>query len=326
MISQLIATTLLAVSLGASLGESTRADTPVEKDIMNSTSYDIHLYHEMVIHSHTEAEINTESAIFWTDSFISIFADDKPTDIYYWVNQVDNEDEVLCTFSDVGGGEYTFDLPDLSSDTIQGIQFFQKKSLIGEVYYINQPNLTNVGSVDPNILPDGSTANLSLSNGSNVSITTLRFEKTAMDKGTIGFAQFKINNMSYIANNSLTSITPNNSSEVTNVMMYKSSYTNILTFTHGEYPRAYNVNGYGELHPLLSSDYQPYISYTSANNLGISLEPLTTGVTLVGLSFEALNSLFGYLVFPGITLGMLLLVPVILGLFFAIIKLVKKGG
>ena len=60
---------------------------------MNSTSYDIHFVQEMNIRSHTEAHINTETAPFWTDTFIDIFADDKPTDVYYWVNQVDNESE-----------------------------------------------------------------------------------------------------------------------------------------------------------------------------------------------------------------------------------------
>lgn len=327
MISQIILSSLLAVSIGASLGEPLRASTPVDRSIMNSTQYNFDFVHEMTLHAHSEDEINTESSSFWQDTYIWYTGDTKPTDVYYWVNEIDNEQEVLVTFDEIPvANTYSFTLPDLSRDTVRGIQFFQKKSLVGDVYYINQPNLSNVGVVDSNILPEGSTANLSLSSGSPVSITSLRFEKTAMEKGIIGFAQFKINNLTYIANNSLTSITPNNSNEVTNVMMYKSTYTNILTFTHGDYPRGYNIYGYSELHPLLSSEYQAYISYSTANNMGISLEPLTTGITLVGLSFEALNSLFGYLVFPGITLGMLLLVPVILGLFFAIIKLVKKGG
>lgn len=326
MFDKLLATTFLSLSMGLSSSQPTRADVPVERSIMNSTSYDIHFVHEMVIDSHSEEQINTESAIFWTDSFISIFADEKPLDVYYWINQVDNEQEVLCTFSDVGGGEYEFDLPDLSSDTISGIQFFQRKSLIDETFYIKEPAKTNTNLYNSNILPSNSTANLHLSNGGFASINQISLEREAQNKGISAFVQIKINNLTYIANNSITGITPIDYSQCTNVMMYKSNFTNIITFTSGYYPRSYNTQGYSDQFAYLTSDYTPYISFTSAGNTNISLEPLTTGVHLVTISFEALNSLFGYLVFPGLTLGMLLLVPTFVCVMFAIIRIIKKGA
>lgn len=325
MFDKLFATAFLAASMGLNLNAST---TTIQRDIMNSTSYDLHFAGEMNIHAHSEVQDINGTTSFWSGpySYIEVFTDEKPTDIYYWINQVDNENEVLCIFSETGEGVFEFTLPDLSNDTIQGIQFFQKVSMVGDTYYLAQPNLTNTNVVDSNLLPENSTANLHLSNGNTASITSLRYEKTAMDKGIVAFAQFKINNMTYIANNSLTGITPVDSSQVTNVMMYKENYTNRITFTSGTYARQWNTEGYSKLTGLLSEDYQPYVTYTTANNLGISLVPLTTGVTLVGLSFDALNSLFGYLVFPGITLGMLILIPVILGIVFTVLKLVKKGS
>ena len=328
MFDKLFATAFLAASMGLNLNASTpnRAPTPVEKTLMNSTSYDIHFYHELNVHAHSYEVIGTEPADFWQNTYVTIFADDKPTDVFYWVNQIDNETEVNLYFSEVGNDEFVAYLPDLSSDTISGIQFFQKVSMVGDTYYLVQPNLSNTDVVNSNLLPENSTANLHLSNGNTASITNLRYEKTAMDRGIIAFAQFKINNMTYIANNSLTGITPVDSSQVTNIMMYKENYTNRITFTSGTYARQWNTQGYSKLSGLLSEEYQPYVTYTSANNMGISLVPLTTGVTLVGLSFDALNSLFGYIVFPGITLGMLLLIPVILGIVFTIVKLVKKGS
>lgn len=313
--------------MGLNLNDAPNRATNMTRDIMNSTEYDIVLAQELPIHAHTEERDINATDVFWTDAYISVTASAKPTDIYYWINQVDNEQEVLCTFYEVPiANTYYFDLPDLTNETISGIQFFQKVSMVGDTYYLVQPNLSNTDVTNSNLLPENSTANLHLSNGNTASITNLRYEKTAMDKGIIAFAQFKINNMTYIANNSLTGITPVDSSQVTNILMYKENYTNRITFTSGTYARYWNTQGYTKLSGLLSEDYQPYVTYTAANNMGISLVPLTTGVTLVGLSFDALNSLFGYIVFPGITLGMLLLIPVILGIVFTVIKLVKKGS
>lgn len=300
--------------------------TTIQRDVMNSTSYDLHLAGEMNIHAHSEVNDIDANTSFWTTAYVQVFAEEKPTDIYYWINQVDNEQEVLCVFSEEEEGVFEFTIPDLTNETISGIQFFQKHSMVGDTYYLVQPDLNNTNIGIGNLLPENSTANLYLSNGNTASITNLRYEKTAMDKGTIGFAQFKINNMTYIANNSLTGITPVDSSQLTNIMMYKENYTNRITFTSGTYARQWNTQGYSKLSNGLSENYQPYVTYTAANNMGISLVPLTTGVTLVGLSFDALNSLFGYIVFPGITLGMLLLIPVILGVVFTVIKLVKKGS
>lgn len=316
---------LLGACASLYITEPNRANDSTSKTLLNSTEYSITLGNELTIDQHSQ-ETLTASASYWTDAYISVTADSKPTDIYYWVNQIDNEQEVLCTFTEVPvPNTYYFDLPDISSDSITGIQFFQKKSLENEVFYITQPNLENMNYGIGNILPEESSALLELQGDSNISITKLTYTKTRMNTGILGYAFFKINDLTIIANNSVTGVAPNSPSECTQVMMYQGTYTNKITFTSGYYPRMWNAQGYNENIQMLSKDYQPYATFSAAGNVGISLVPMTTGVTLVALSFEALNSLFGYVVFPGLTLGMLLLVPIFLGLLFTIIKLVKKG-
>lgn len=327
MFDKLLATTFLSLSMGLSSSHPTRADVALERSIMNSTEYNFDFVHEMTLHAHSEDEINTESSSFWQNTFIWYTGDTKPTDVYYWIAEVDNEQEVLVTFNEIPVAHtYEFVLPDLSSDTIRGIQFFQRKSLVDEVFYIKEPEKTNTNLYNSNILPSNSTANLHLSHGGYASINQISLEREAQNKGISAFVQIKINNLTYIANNSITGITPIDYSQCTNVMMYKSNFTNIITFTSGYYPRSYNTQGYSDQFAYLTDEYTPYISFTSAGNTNISLEPLTTGVHLVTISFEALNSLFGYLVFPGLTLGMLLLVPTFVCIMFAIIRIIKKGA
>lgn len=316
---------LLGALASLYITEPSRANDNVSRTILNSTEYSINFSNEVTLEAHSEETLNA-SAAYWTDTYISVVADSKPTDIYYWLSEIDNEQEVLCTFYEVPvANTYYFDVPDMSSNSITGIQFFQKKSLVDEVFYITQPNLENQNFGIGNILPEGSSALLDLQGNSSVSITKLTYQKTRMDKGILGYAFFKINDLTIIANNSVTGVTPNSPSECSQIMMYQGTYTNKLTFTSGYYPRMWNKQGYNENILFLSKDYQPYATFSSAGNTGISLVPITTGVTLVALSFEALNSLLGYVVFPGLTLGMLLLVPVFFGVMFTIIKLVKKG-
>ena len=49
MFDKLLAAAIVSASMGLNLNASTpnRAPTPVEKTLMNSTSYDIHFYHEL---------------------------------------------------------------------------------------------------------------------------------------------------------------------------------------------------------------------------------------------------------------------------------------
>lgn len=308
------------------INQPNKANEVYPKTILNSTEYSFVFNSEVTLEPHSEKTLPGPSAAYWTDTYMYVVADSKPTDIYYWINEIDNEQEVQCNFYEVPVlNTYYFDLPDLSRDSIYGIQFFQRKSLAGEVFYIEQPNLENQNIGIGNLLPDGSAALLELQGNSSVSITKLTYDKTRMDKGILGYAFLKINDLTIIANNSVTGVTPNNPSECAQIMMYQGNYTNKLIFTSGYYTRMWNEKGYNDDIFLLNKEYQPYASFTTAANQGISLVPITTGVTLVALSFEALNSLLGYVVFPGLTLGMLLLVPIFLGLMFTIIKLVKKG-
>lgn len=319
MIENLVVSALLSLSVGLNANDSTRAPVPIDRSIMNSTSYEIHFVHEMVIHSHSEEEINTESAPFWTDTFISIFAEDKPIDVYYWINEVDNENEVLCTFSDVGGGEFTFDLPDLSGDTVQGIQFFQKKSIVGESYYLLNGDMSNLATFNSGNLIEGKTATIE-----NHGITSLVYSRTHVEKGLLGFCKYTTSGGDF-ANNSRTD-GGTAIEELTNIMLYDDGWSNRITFTSGYYSRAYNVNGYAELNSsYFSKAFVGYASRTASNDISISLEPLTVGFDLVAMAFSSIGAFLSFMVAPGITLGILLMVPVILTIILFILKVIKKG-
>ena len=286
---------------------------------MNSTSYDIHFVQEMSIHSHTEAHINTETAPFWTDTFIDIFADDKPTDVYYWVNQVDNESEVLCTFSDLGNGRFTFDLPDLSGDTIQGIQFFQRKSIVGETYYLLNGDISNLSSFNSGNLIEGKTATIE-----NHGVTSLSWSRTKVDRGLTAYVSWNANG-STIANNSMTN-GGTSVEELTNIVLYNEGWSNRITFTSGYYSRAYNNLGYAELNEsFFSKEFVGYASRTASGDISIPLEPMVVGFDLVAMALSSIGSFLSYMVAPGITIGVLLMVPVILTLLLFVLKMIKKG-
>lgn len=324
MLNQLLTLGICALAANGAV----RAPAANDFDVMNSTDYLISMYD---IDSQTQYDFpdRTENHIPQGYNFYVMVQKDgddsmpKP-DFYMFEVYPDNETEIhLGTSVWSDQGDYFQTYISLNSNTT-ALQFFEKVSLAGEVYYIEQPDLSNMNNGIGNILPDGSTANLTHGN-SAVSIVKLTWDKRQLTKGIIGYGRFIINDMTTIAANSLSGRAPDDPSQVTQLMMYNGTYTNKLTFTSGYYTRSWTTQGYTTDIPMLSKEYQPYASFSSAGNTGISFTPISTGVTLVALSFEALNSLFGYLVFPGLTLGMLLLVPTFLGIMFAIIKLVKKG-
>lgn len=321
MFDKLIATVLLCGSMGLNLNaEPNRSSQTVEKTLMNSSSYDIHFYHELNVRSHSFEVITTETAEFWEDTFVSIFAEDKPTDVFYWVNQIDNETEVNLAFSDVGDGEFVADLPNLSSDTINGIQFFQRKSLVGETYYLLNGDMSNLANFNSGNLIEDKTATI---NGRG--ITSLVYSRTHVDKGLIGFCKYSVNGVGDIANNSRTD-GGTSIEELTNIMLYDDGWSNRITFTSGFYPRVYNVQGYGELNPTyFSKEFVGYASRTASNDISISLEPLTVGFDLVALAFSSIGGFLSFMIAPGITLGLLLMVPIILTIILFVLKIIKKG-
>lgn len=309
--------TLLGALLSATMPLNAPSDI-VSKEFMNSTDYNIVVGGEAPINAHTSATLNgTES--YWTDSYIYVTADTKPTDVYYWINQVDNEQEVLITFSEIPvANTYVFDVPDLSSDTIQGIQFFQKTSLVGETFYLIQPILSNTNFSSGNILED-STAKIG-----GRSLTSLTWTKERMSNGLMGYGYYQANGTTFASNSKASN--PTDFNQLTNTLLYRGDWSNVVTYTSGYYPRVWNVQGRNETpSAFLSREFVGYATLTSANDIDTTLVPLETGFNIVGLVIEAMNSVFTWQVLPGLTIGVLLLIPTIVLIVLALLKLIKKG-
>lgn len=311
--------TLLGALLSATMPLNAPNDV-VSKEFMNSTDYNIVVGGEAPVNAHTSETLNgTES--YWSDSYIYVTADTKPTDVYYWINQVDNEQEVLITFYDIPiANTYAFDLPNLSDSTIQGIQFFQKTSLVGETFYLIQPTLANVNVSSGNILEGGLTAKIG-----ERSLTSITWTKEKMSNGLMGYGYYKANGLTIFASNSKVS-NPTDFNQLTNTLLYRGDWSNVVTFTSGYYPRVYNTQGRNETpSAFLSKEFVGYATLTSANDIDTTLVPLTTGFDIVGLVIEAMNSVFTWQVLPGLTIGVLLLIPTIVLIVLALLKLIKKG-
>lgn len=309
------------ISLSAGVNAVSSSSSIETKSIMNSTSYEFVFNSEITLDPHSEETNLNAASSYWEETYIYVYADSKPTDVYYWINQIDNEQEVLCSFYSVPIPRmYQFDLPNLSGDTIRGIQFFQKKSIVGETYYLLNGDLSNFANFNSGNLIEDKTATIG-----NHGITSLVYSRTHVDKGLIGFCQYTVNGVGDIANNSRTG-GGTSVEELTNIMLYDEGWSNKITFTSGYYGRAYNVNGYAELNSTyFSKAFVGYASRTSSNDISISLEPLTVGFDLVALAFSSIGNFLSFMVAPGITIGLLLMVPIIITLLLFILKLIKKG-
>ena len=114
--------------------------------------------------------------------------------------------------------------------------------------------------------------------------------------------------------------------ELTNIVLYNEGWSNRITFTSGYYSRAYNNLGYAELNEsFFSKEFVGYASRTASGDISIPLEPMVVGFDLVAMALSSIGSFLSYMVAPGITIGVLLMVPVILTLLLFVLKMIKKG-
>ena len=98
------------------------------------------------------------------------------------------------------------------------------------------------------------------------------------------------------------------------------------------YPTRYNVNAKDDFfYPALivnvavgeDPDYQPS-KPEDDDGSGQTAEVLTNGFALLGSAFSAWAGLFSYAIFPGLTLGVLFSIPLIVALIFFILKVIHK--
>jgi hypothetical protein len=101
----------------------------------------------------------------------------------------------------------------------------------------------------------------------------------------------------------------------TNKIVFQSGQKSVkYGYMNGLDPYGFTPNNYG---------YKGEQGQIGENNAGWSA--LEAGILLVGKSFDVVSSFFSWVIFPGITLGLLLLFPILLCMLLWIIKLVKKG-
>lgn len=117
-------------------------------------------------------------------------------------------------------------------------------------------------------------------------------------------------------------------SKIQPYIKYYNHYTNRIRFISGEYPKSAEVNPATGYEPLsiwgLTESVTGYVGY-STGGVDEAIVSITTGMTFVATSFITISQFFGYMIFPGISLGLLLCIPLILQLIFVIIRIIKKG-
>lgn len=89
---------------------------------------------------------------------------------------------------------------------------------------------------------------------------------------------------------------------------------------------SYPTTGYMPYgYPHLSDDAIGYIAIGADSETNTTYA-LTAGFTFAYMAFSAIAPLFNFVIFPGVTIGLLITIPLIMTVMFAVIKLIKKGG
>lgn len=121
--------------------------------------------------------------------------------------------------------------------------------------------------------------------------------------------------------------TPQADTDLQPYLLYYNDWTNEVTFYNTPMPKAAEANpntGYEPMRYLIT-DNPGYLGY-SAQSQEDTAYALTAGFTFAYMAFTAIAPLWGYKVFPGVSIGLLICIPLLISLVFAVIKLIKKGG
>lgn len=190
------------------------------------------------------------------------------------------------------------------------------------------------------LLPPNSTIRIYKDDNSYAELTNLKFRRMNMENSSnydcLIYSELGTNNYLNIANNKGYTkeyfnafATPSDNFAIQPYITYYNGYTNKIRFTSGMYEKvADSPNGLGYI-PLSNYGLSEYPTGYIGYNTGGADEAVVTitgGMGMVASSFLIVSSFFGYKIFPGITLGLLLCIPLMMELIFVIIKLIKKGS
>lgn len=351
---------LLAIAITTASGtglldvrEPNRANQVDQYRIVNATSNQILVdyYPEdstVTIPANQETYISHE-----TSGTINVYTNTKFDGYCFFAS--DSEDLVTITWNAISGNYSWFvTIPDYEPAT--GIGFYNRTALpTNSDFFIDteklgiySPNSTfAMNSAGVSLLPDNATAKIYKSTATWQSVSNLRLWRyktknnivavcvwtTIANYPAIIAQNFYVPSINGYANYAQFCEQAEKSNSISPQLMYwksssadESTYTNKIRFNSGYYPFAPNDVGYVEPYYLTSND----TGYIAINNDGTTadsttFEVLTKTMEMVGKAMSTAVGFLGYMVFPGITIGFLVLLPLIISLLIVILKMVKKG-
>lgn len=330
---------------GAVLNEPQRVNDFQGYEIINATDKNFELYNVGADESQTiTAKTRTifnwdiDTSRNWTLTISYQDYPTKPTNFYYIYNASDFEEPVNITFNEVPAPFWSATIT--GYEPSRGLQIGTYENLTGMTYYYDNAVLSNlqtssiVGEEQTiNLLDNGRTAKIQKEDGSFTS-TLSEIDILIQSLGTgyqhIMYLLYVENGQNFIMasniNYNQVAQDPQNVQKALNpYLTFFDGYTNKVIFQSGKKsvkygsmngldPYGFTPNNYG---------YKGEQGQIGENNAGWSA--LEAGILLVGKSFDVVSGFFSWVIFPGITLGLLLLFPILLCMLLWIIKLVKKG-
>lgn len=325
---------LIGTLLSPNIQEPNRAITEVNAyEIINASPSRIMLYQG---YSDEEVDFSGKSTGYYPykvktdDDFkLSVYKADyptAPTDFYYIYNAPDYEDPVSIT--NWTSNTYTWTATIGGYEPSKGLQVGRYESLAGVHAYLDYSKLgiTSSYGLDMdryvNLLETGVSVSVVNSSGAiSTALQTLQgYKSSTMMSGSAHYVGiYGTNNHSYILASNLTS----GSADYQPMLFWQHNLTNEFVFQSGNYSIKY-----GELNGLLpyyfTLENQGYLAYDPEQVTQV-YDTLTTAFEMVGKALGLLAGAFGWIIFPGISIGFLLLVPTIISLFVWLIRFLKKG-
>lgn len=324
---------LMGALLSANIQEPNRAIiNNNEYEVINATEGRMIFYQGF---SDEEVQVSGKTKIFYPykvktdDNWVfSIYKSDyptKPADFYYIYNAPDYEDPVAVTFSD----NYEYWTTTISGyEPSRGLQVGRFESLRGVHAYIDYTKLgitTNQGlplDTYTNLLPNDVTIKAVGSNGSISGVLqTLQANRSSTQiQGTIHLVVlYGTNNHSYILSQNMTT----GSADLQPMLFWLHGLTNEFVFESGNRLVVYG-DMEGRLPYYFTNQNQGYLAYDE-ESVTQAYDTLTTAFEMVATALGLLSSAFGWIIFPGVSIGLLLLIPIIVSLFVWLIRFLKKG-
>lgn len=324
---------LLAASITPYIHEPQRTIVNANTyEVVNATSSRIVLYQG---YSDEEVEFSGKSKSFYpykvqTADVLELFIyksdyPSAPTDFYYIYKAADFEDPVSLTFTSVNQEVWHATIDAYEPST--GVQIGRRESLSGVHAYIYEERLGINGNLNEtlpyntltNLIPSGVTFKYVLKTGiANQTMSVLYAMKSKVEKGSI-------NNVALYVDANRTSIIAFNGYDpnLNPFLLYLNNFTNEIVFQSG-----YKNVVYGEMEGTLPYFFTEtktgFMAYDN-ESINSAWDTLTKAFELVAMVFTAIGVPFSWMIMPGISIGILLVVPLLIAMFVWLIKFLKKG-